>query len=206
MKEKSNKILIHTCCAVCSGHPIKLLREIGYEPVAYFFNPNIYPQREYFNRLEAQKKLCEALKCELIVDNYVPEFYQEIMQGFENHTEGSERCKRCFELRLLKSAQKAKELGIKHFTTSISISPHKNFEVVKNVGKFFSEYFDINFMDLDFKKQEGFLKTTLIAKSMNLYRQDYCGCQMSMKRLNKKQEEVIDWLSSEIKELNKPKT
>lgn len=183
MKNNSKKILLHTCCAICSGYPIKHLRELGYEPIAYFFNPNVSPESEYQLRLSGQQKLCEALKCELIVEKYEPELYADIMRGFENHEEGSVRCKRCFELRLLKTIQKAKELGIEHYTTSISISPHKNFNIVKEVGKFFSEYFDINFMDLDFKKQEGFLKTNQISRELGLYRQNYCGCEMSMKKL-----------------------
>lgn len=198
MKEQTKKVLIHTCCAICSGHPIKLLRELGYEPVAYFFNPNIQPETEYKMRLEAQKKLCETLNCELIIDPYVLEFFEEVMSGFENHEEGSERCKRCFELRLLKSAQKAKELGIENFTTSISISPHKNFNVIKEVGEFISEYFSVNFMDFDFKKREGFLKTNAIAKELNLHRQNYCGCSVSMKRFTKKEKEAINQLSKEI--------
>lgn len=188
MKEKDNRILIHACCAVCSGHPIIQLRKLGYEPVAYFFNPNIHPKSEYTKRLKALKILCKALHCELIVDDYMSDLYCEIMEGFENYEEGSARCKRCFELRLLKTAQKARELGITNYTTSISISPHKNFNVLKEVGNFFSEYFSLNFMDLDFKKQDGFLKTCKISKDLNLYRQNYCGCEMSMKKSNKAQE------------------
>lgn len=183
MKENNKKILIHTCCAVCSGYPLKYLKELGYEPTAYFFNPNIYPQIEYVKRLEAQKKLCEMLECELIVDDYSSEFYCEVMQGYENHQEGSERCTRCFELRLLKTIQKAKELGYDYYTTSLSISPHKNFDVIKQVGNFFSEYYNINFVDVNFKKQNGFLKSTSMAKEFDLYRQNYCGCDISMKRM-----------------------
>lgn len=203
MKKKNNKILVHTCCAICSGYPITHLRELGYEPIAYFFNPNIYPKAEYQKRLDAQKQLCKSLDCELIIEDYTREFYDEIMEGFENHKEGSERCKNCFELRLLKTIQKAKELNLKHYTTSISISPHKNFNLIKEAGKFFSEYFDINFLDLDFKKQDGFLKTNKIAKEIGIYRQNYCGCEMSLKKLTKAEEKVIDWLSDEIKNSNK---
>lgn len=202
MLGKSKKVLIHTCCAICSGHPIKTLRELGYEPVAYFFNPNVYPESEYKKRLDAQKKLCKLLNCELIVEDYTPDLYNEIMQGFENHTEGSERCKRCFELRLLRTIQKAKELGIEYYTTSISISPHKNFNIIKEVGKHFASYFKIDFMDVDFKKQDGFLKTNKISKEFELYRQNYCGCEVSMKRLTASQEQVIDYLSHEIKDAN----
>jgi len=186
VKEKNNKILLHSCCAICSGQPIKQLREMGYEPVAYFFNPNIFPESEYNSRLEAQEKLCEALSCELLVEDYKPKEYEQIMEGFEDYTEGSERCTRCFQLRLLKTSQKAQELGISHCTTSISISPHKNFSVVKQVGELFANHFKIDFLAVDFKKQDGFLKSTKIAKELDLYRQNYCGCENSMLRLSKK--------------------
>ena len=179
MTEKT-KVLMHACCAICSGYPISLLREMGYEPVAYYFNPNIYPTLEYQKRLDALRKLCNELKCELIEENYERELYSEVMTGYENYKEGSSRCKRCFELRLLKTAQKAKELGIEYYTSTLSVSPHKNYNLIKQIGDFFSEYFNINFIDANFKKQDGFLKTMKIAKSLDLYRQNYCGCEISL--------------------------
>lgn len=180
--QTNTKVLLHSCCAICSGQPINHLREIGYEPVVYFFNPNIYPELEHSKRLEAQHQLCKDMNCDLIVENYTPEFYQEVMCGYENHSEGSERCTRCFELRLLKTIQKAKELEINNYTTSISISPHKNFNTIKQIGNFFSDYYGIKFLDFDFRKKDGVSKTNKIAKSLNLYRQDYCGCEVSMNR------------------------
>lgn len=193
MKKNNKKtVLLHSCCAVCSGHSIQHLRELGYEPISYFFNPNIYPTEEYFKRLDSQKKLCEALSCELIIEDYAPEVYNEAMEGFENYTEGSERCNRCFELRLLKTVQKARELGIVKYTTTIPISPHKNFNTIKTIGEFFSGYFNIDFLAIDFKKQDGFLKSNLITKSLNLYRQNYCGCEVSMKRLSSLQDDITN--------------
>lgn len=228
---KENNILIHTCCAICSGYPIKYLRELGYVPIAYFFNPNIYPDAEYQKRLEAQKILCKALDCELIVEDYVPdsylqsiddlitphpnptsrkrysivpsaesqgargfcdnssntltvsryEFYNKEMAGFENYPEGSERCRKCFEIRLLKTAQKAKELKIGNFTTTLSISPHKDFNVIQEIGKSLADCYKIDFADINFKKQDGFVKTNKIAQELNLYRQNYCGCRIDAK-------------------------
>jgi len=183
LKETKKKILIHTCCAICSGYPIEYLKELGYEPIAYFYNPNIQPRSEYNKRLKAQMKLCAKMGCELIVEPYSPDIYKEVMNGYENHNEGSERCKRCFELRLLKTVQKAKAMDIENFTTTISVSPHKNYGVVKQVGDFFSTYFNINFLSHDFKKQDGFLKTNQISKNLEIYRQNYCGCDISMKSL-----------------------
>lgn len=181
LKEIKNniKILLHACCAICSGYPIKFLRGLGYEPVVYFFNPNIYPPEEYFKRLDAQKKLCAYFNCELIEENYQPETYNEFMKGFENYTEGSERCNRCIEFRLSKTAQKAKEMGLDFYTTTLSVSPHKNFKAIKSIGNFFSDKFGVNFLDFDFKKQNGFLESNKIAQELGLYRQNYCGCNVS---------------------------
>ena len=183
LKKNNNKVLLHTCCAICSGYPIRKLQELEYEPIAYFFNPNIYPDSEYQKRLESQKRLCDELKCELIVEDYTPNIYMDIMQGFDGYEEGSARCKRCSELRLLRTIQKAKELEIDKYTTSISISPHKSFTVIKDLAKFFAGYFQAEFIDIDFREQNGFLKTNQTSKELNLYRQNYCGCETSMQRL-----------------------
>lgn len=174
--KENKKILIHSCCAICSGHPIKLLKELGYEPVAYFFNPNIQPENEFQKRLEAQKKLCYKLGCELMIENYNPESFEKIALGLESEPEKGARCTKCFELRLNQTAKKAAELGIDTFTTSIVISPHKNFKLITQIGKTISEIYDINYLDIDFKKQDGFLKSNQLAKELELYRQSYCGC------------------------------
>lgn len=174
--KENKKVLIHSCCAICSGHPIKLLKELGYEPIAYFFNPNIQPENEYQKRLESQKKLCDELGCELIIEKYTPESFEKISIGLENEPEKGKRCTKCFELRLIQTAQKAVELGINLFTTSIVISPHKDFKLISNIGKTISEIYDINYLDIDFKKQDGFLKSNKLTKELGLYRQDYCGC------------------------------
>src|SRR5574344_1324363 len=152
-------VLLHACCAICAGHPIKLLKEQGFEPIAYFFNPNIYPSKEYFRRQDSMEKLCKKLDCELITEFGKQKLYNEIMVGYEHHTEGSERCTRCMELRLLQTAFKAKELGIKHFTTTLTTSPNKKYETVRSIGEHFEQYFPMDFMDYNFKKQDGFLKT-----------------------------------------------
>lgn len=175
------KVLLHACCAICSGYPITFLRDNNYEPVIYFFNPNIYPETEFEKRLVAQKTLCENFNCELIVENYTPEIYFEAIKGFENTPEKGERCTKCFELRLSKTTQKAKELGIKYFTTSLSISPHKNLTLINSIAKKLAEKFELTFLDYNFRKNDGLIKTNTISKNLNLYRQDYCGCKMSLK-------------------------
>ena len=110
MVQSENKILLHACCAICSGYPIVLLKEMGYLPVVYFCNPNLDTEEEFNRRLEAQKILCENLQVELLVEKYSPEEYLEAVLGLEDEPERGSRCDKCVELRLKKSAQIQKKL------------------------------------------------------------------------------------------------
>ena len=83
-------------------------------------------------------------------------------------------------MRLIKTAQKAKELKIEEFTTSIVISPHKNYEKISKIGEQIGTKYNLKYLSINFRKQDGFLKTNQISKSLNLYRQNYCGCKFSV--------------------------
>ena len=117
----------------------------------------------------------------MIVEDYETKYFDIISFGLEDEPEGGERCNKCFELRLLKTFEKASELQIKNVTTSIVISPHKNFKRISDIGKNISQKYGINYLDIDFKKKDGFLKSNNIAKKLNLYRQNYCGCKYSIR-------------------------
>lgn len=179
----SSKIILHACCAICSGYPIVLLQNMGYSVVVYFYNPNIYPNEEYQRRLEAQKQLCAKLGVELIIGEYNPDEYYTYVQGLENEPEKGARCTKCFELRLDKTAEMAKKLGINEFTTSIVISPHKNFEKLTEIGNLIAQKHNLKYLAVNFRKQDGFLKTNQISKEFNLYRQNYCGCKFAQRNL-----------------------
>lgn len=152
---------------------------MGYDVLVYFYNPNIYPEDEYQKRLEAQQKLCNHLNCELVVGEYNPNEYNKAVKGFENEPEKGLRCDKCFELRLQKTAEFANSLNIKNFTTSIVISPHKNFDKLSKIGENIAKQADLNYVAINFKKQDGFLKTNKISRELNLYRQNYCGCKFA---------------------------
>ena len=175
-----NRILLHACCAICSGYPITMLKSMGYEVIVYYYNPNIYPVEEYQKRLEAQRTLCKHLEVELIEGEYNPEEFYKAAQGFENEPEKGKRCDKCFELRLIKTAKLAKELKIEEFTTSIVISPHKNYQKLTEIGERIASENNLTYKAIDFKKQDGFLKSNTLAKSLNLYRQHYCGCKFAI--------------------------
>mgnify|MGYP004677066239 CR=1 FL=1 len=179
MAQNSNKILLHACCGICSGYPISYLIENGYTPVVYFCNPNLDTKEEFEKRLDAQKKICEHFDTELIVEEYNHDEYLKQVSGLENEPERGKRCDVCIKLRLEKAAQKAAELGIENFTTSLVISPHKNFEKISTLGKSLSD----GYLAFNFRKQDGFLKTNNISKELGIYRQNYCGCEFAKPKI-----------------------
>ncbi len=179
MPNTDKKILLHACCGICSSYPISYLKDIGYDVVVYFYNPNIYPEEEYQKRLDAEKTLCEHFNCELVIGNYEPKIYYDYVKGLENEPEKGLRCDKCFELRLENSAKLAKQMNIKEFTTSMVISPHKNYEKLTQIGNRIAEKYDLRYLSTNFRKNDGFLKTNQISKSLNLYRQNYCGCKFA---------------------------
>ena len=178
-QKEGNRILLHACCAICSAYPVEMLQKEGYDVVVYFYNPNIYPESEYLRRLEAERCLCSHFNVKLIEDNYDEKEFLNFVKGYEDCPEKGARCTKCFELRLRKTAQLAQDMEIEKFTTSIVISPHKNFKILSEIGEKIAKEFGLNYLAIDFKKKDGFLKTNKIASSLKLYRQNYCGCRFS---------------------------
>ncbi len=160
---------------------MSFLKDAGYSVSVYFYNPNIYPDTEYRKRLKAEQTLCGSLGVELIEEIYNPEEFYTAAKGLENEPEKGRRCTECFKLRLEKTAAYAKENGFENFTTSIVISPHKNFKLLSALGKEIAQKYNLNYLDIDFKKKDGFLKTNKISKELGLYRQNYCGCKFSLR-------------------------
>ena len=154
---------------------------MGYQVYSYFYNPNIYPDLEYQKRLEAEKILCKHLGCELIVEEYEPDKYFDYVKGLENEPEKGKRCDKCFEMRLIKTAEFAKANNIENFTTSIVISPHKSFAKLTSIGNEIAQKYNLNYLAIDFKKKDGFLKTNKLSRELGLYRQNYCGCKFSLR-------------------------
>ena len=180
---EDNKILLHACCAICAGHPIELLKSLGYVPLVFFSNDNIDTNYEFEKRKEALLCLCEQLEVDYIIDNYTHEEYLEQISGLEDEPERGIRCEECIGLRLTKSAKKAKELGIINFTTTLVVSPHKNFEKISMLGDEIAKQYNLNYVGINFRKQDGFLKANRIADSLKLYRQNYCGCEFAKSHL-----------------------
>jgi len=171
-------ILIHACCATCSAYVIeKLSRE--YHPVLYYFNPNIHPTEEYRRRRDELQKYAASLNIPFYEEVYAPDIWFKSVEGLENEPEKGKRCEKCFALRLQKTAAFSRALGCNLFTTTLTISPHKNSNMILQIGKTAAQENNLFFLDEDFKKQDGFKKTMEMAKALNFYRQNYCGCLYS---------------------------
>lgn len=179
------KLLLHSCCAPCSSGVLDDLRQ-KYDITVYFYNPNIYPLEEYDKRANEQQKYLKQIGISYIICDYAPEKYMEMIKGLENEPEGGSRCEKCFRLRLKATAEYAKSHNYDIFTTTLSVSPHKNFELINSIGREISAEVGVPFLEANFKKNNGYLKSINNCKTYNIYRQNYCGCKYSMWFLNEK--------------------
>ena len=168
------KLLLHACCAPCSSSVLEKLKD--YDVTVYFYNPNILPKEEYLRRQEELVNMLEKLNIPYILDDYNNEDFRLAINGFENFPEKSERCKKCYYLRMEKTALLAKKLGFDYFTTTLSVSPHKNYAWILEIGKQLESLYGVKFYEEDFKKKDGYLRSLILSKEYGLYRQNYCGC------------------------------
>lgn len=186
------KLLLHVCCAPCSSHVLELLSE-SYDITAYFYNPNITEWEEYQKRIgELRRFAGEAPFAKNVVIEegaYEPMVFFDMAKGLEQEPERGERCRRCYELRMRHAAWYAKENGYDLFTTTLSVSPHKNAVWLNEIGSSLSEELGIGYLFSDFKKKNGYARSIALSKEYNLYRQDYCGCVYSRAEAEKRRRE-----------------
>ena len=177
-------LLLHACCAPCSSYVLEYLSEY-FDITVLFYNPNITESSEYEKRsLELLRLIGEIPhinKIEFIDNGYEPKVFTEAVKGLENEPEGGKRCFKCYRLRLEETAKLAAEKGFDYFTTTLSISPHKNAQVLNEIGGELSESYSVNYLYSDFKKRNGYKRSCELSQIYNLYRQDYCGCVYSKK-------------------------
>lgn len=177
-------LLLHSCCGPCSTYVLEYLSKHFHIHVLYY-NPNIYPSEEYYFREDEQKKLIETLETahpiRFVGARYEPDEYYHAIQGHEKDPEGGDRCALCFTLRLEEAAKAAKEQGFDYFTTTLSISPHKNAQLLNEIGERIADAYDVPYLYADFKKKGGFLRSVELTEEHGMYRQDYCGCVFSLR-------------------------
>ena len=179
--QKTNqKVLMHSCCGPCSSACMTVLNK-GLKVDIFFSNSNMDTVDEFIKRSEEQIRINKELNKDgkVIIDPYNPDDFNQAILGLEHLGEKSYRCYKCYEMRMERSAKFAKENGYDFFTTTLSLSPHKNSDWVNEIGQKLSEKYQIPFLYSNFKKQNGYQKSIEYSKEYNLYRQNYCGCKYS---------------------------
>ncbi len=172
-------LLLHVCCANCATIPIELLQE-QFKVKLLWYNPNIYPKREYKKRLKQVKKLKKIYKLKLIKAPYQSKNWFSLTKGLKKEPEGGKRCDVCVKVRLQKAVEIGNKKGFDYFATTLTIGPQKKAEKVNKIGETLAKKYDIKFYSADFKKKDGFKKSIDLSKKYNFYRQKYCGCIYSI--------------------------
>lgn len=177
---KKPSLLLHSCCGPCSTEVIDFLKDY-FKITIFYYNPNIEPKEEYLKRKQEQIRFLKEFNEEynysisFLDCDYENEAFRNYSQGLELEPEGGARCSKCFYLRLLKTAETALERKFDYFGTTLTVSPHKNSQVINKIGEEIAKT-TIPFIYGDFKKNDGYKKSILLSQKYNLYRQDYCGC------------------------------
>jgi len=178
----NNKLLLHACCAPCGAYSAEFLKQQGYDVTFFFYNPNIFPKEEHDRRLDELKKYCDKINIPLIISDYEFEEWGNLVKGYELEPEKGIRCSICYEMRLKKTALNAKQLGFDLFTTTLSISPHKSYEKIKEISTKLQDDLGVTYLDVNLKKNDGYKKSVELSREQGFYRQDYCGCRYSIRK------------------------
>lgn len=177
-------LLLHSCCAPCSSYVLEYLSQY-FKITVLYYNPNIYPEEEYEKRVEEQQKLITEIPSKnsisFLKGRYDKERFYEMAKGLEDMKEGGVRCFACYDLRLRETACIARDHNFDYFTTTLSISPLKNAEKLNEIGRALEAEYGVKYLQSDFKKKNGYKRSTELSKEYGLYRQDYCGCEFSFR-------------------------
>lgn len=184
-QQKVPSLLMHSCCAPCSSYCLTYLAQY-FRITIFYYNPNISPETEYKKRVKEQIRLIQLLDVKypisFVEGTYEPEKFYEMAKGLEEVKEGGIRCFACYKMRQRETAYYAKEHGFDYFTTTLSVSPHKNAQKLNEIGLWLQEEVGVAYLVSDFKKKGGYLQSIELSKKYDLYRQDYCGCEFSKRQ------------------------
>ena len=166
-------LLLHACCAPCASYCLEYLTQY-FDVTVFSFNPNIMPREEYDRRLEQFEKL-RIFDFGLIEGEYAQADYLDAVRGMEKEREGGARCEVCFRMRLEKTAELAAG-RFDYFASTLTVSPHKNAELINRIGAELAERYAVKWLYSDFKKRDGYKRSVLLCRELDIYRQTYCGC------------------------------
>lgn len=178
------RLLLNSCCGPCSTAVLEQLADT-FDVTVHFYNPNIHSADEYSSRLAAQKEAMEELLIpltKLLERGWQPEGWQQALSAIPFDREGGVRCRACIGFRMDQTAALAAKLEYEWFTTTLSVSPHKDAAAINEMGAALEKKYGIRYLMADFKKRGGYQRSVTLAKAFGLYRQDHCGCSASLKK------------------------
>ena len=175
------KLLLHICCGPCATEVIRRLKD-EFEVVGLYYNPNTSPEDEYNKRLMEVQRLSALWRVLMDVGPYDHGRFLEAARGLEEEPEGGSRCLACYRLRLEESARRAADNGCTYLATTLTIAPMKKAAVINPIGREVAARHGLVFVDEDWKERDGFRHSIETSKDLGLYRQNYCGCEFSLRR------------------------
>lgn len=189
------RLLLHSCCAPCSSYVLEYLTDL-FDIDLFYYNPNIAPREEFDHRAAELNRLAAALPHEnrinVIVGDYDAEAFAALCRGNEGDPEGGARCERCFRLRLGATAKLARALGSDWFSTTLTVGPMKNAQLINDIGLELAGDTGPRWLCADFKKKNGYKRSCELSAQYGLYRQDYCGCVYSKIERDRRIQAKID--------------
>ena len=184
--EGHKKVLLHSCCAPCSGEVMDAIAASGMEMTVFFYNPNIHPLKEYEIRKDENKRYADKLSIEFIDADYDKDNWFDRAKGMEDEPERGKRCTMCFDMRFERTALYAAENGFPLITSSLGISRWKNMEQINDCGlRAAAPYEGVEYWTFNWRKQGGASRMIEISKKEQFYQQEYCGCVYSLRDTNR---------------------
>ena len=181
-----NQVLLHSCCAPCSGDVMAELKRSKIQYTILFYNPNIHPAKEYELRKTENKRFATKLKVPFVDLDYDKDNWFSKVKGYELEPERGYRCTLCFDMRFERSALYASENGFKVFSSTLGTSRWKNIHQINGCGtRAANRYQNLIYWTFNWRKGGGSNRMIEISKNEKFYQQEYCGCVFSLRDTNK---------------------
>ncbi len=185
-----DKVLLHSCCAPCSGEVMEAMVASGLDITIYFYNPNIHPREEYELRKQENIRFAKKMNIPFIDADYDVDNWFERVKGMEWEKEKGKRCTECFDMRFERTALYAHEHGFNLFTSCLGISRWKDMNQINGCGhRAAARYEGLSYWDYNWRKQGGAERMIELSKREHFYQQEYCGCIYSLRDTNKRRRE-----------------
>ena len=181
----NNKVLLHSCCAPCSGELMEAMAASGMQLTIFFYNPNIHPRREYEIRKQENVRFAEKMNIPFVDADYDTSIWFARVKGLEFEPERGKRCTACFDMRFERAALYAHEHGFNVITSSLGLSRWKDMDQINGCGvRAAGRYPGLVYWTYNWRKDGGSARMYEIAKRENFYKQEYCGCVYSLRDTN----------------------